>query len=829
LPVGGFIPLVARANASGTPDPTSNPVQFNFAIAADTVNALGTTGGFLGLNLSHNFGGAATSGTHHAARFNILHNGTVDVSVGGGFQSSLQAWYTGSSTFTTGLGAAFAFNPQVILTSAASNYALLEAIEGVATSFMLGTPPTTRAVLAAFTGGTQQASNDDDGINFSGVAGEVGFMSGIRYGRFGTVWPIDPAGSLIMARTQANATGYLPPTAAYGMRFGNVNFTAGVLKSPGLLIDGAGTVNVGAGKIAKIATGISIDVVNYTGGTPTISAAGASYQVNDQLTGTGTATLNGGIYIVDTVSGGGNILTGHFLVGREPVSYGGAGPATIAMEGGHGNQLAVVGVTWTRQRALQIQPTAGGTTQIGSNFQHVDPANGIYNITSANGVSKTDPWMVSFVNVGNAGGAGTPLSGVSYVNNFLVTDVVKTTQSVFGLGLTHNIAPNGNSATGSRGGLGVTLVQVGSSQGGSITGTFISSAAVFNMWARSNLGGTASLYDGGLNGINPTMEIQAGATFIRGGSGIEIDTEAQTGTSYGSIVQQLNVLTAGHQVKGYLNENISLVIAGSTNAPDLMYGVKFTDHDSDNPFGSLAKLIYVGMDRFVAPTTVASNLDFGNTIVSAFHARAPYAAMVPLQATGITGATRLTSDGLAASSFIYQAHVTNRGTGFTSFPTITVTGGSGAVVNAMVSQGVMGKPGVFSPGTGVPPEATAAVTGGGGSGATVALVMAGNTMNFPINSAVDFDARVVMRSTTGEAICWSCEFGARMGATASTTAIIGAPTWTQVWATAGAAAAIAISNPIADTTLGAINITVTPSSLTWSGGGQVRMTKTSRI
>jgi hypothetical protein len=368
LPVGGFIPFVARANASGTPDSTSNPVQFNFAIAADTVNALGTTGGFLGLNLSHNFGGAATSGTHHAARFNILHNGTVDVSVGGGFQSSLQAWYTGSSTFTTGLGAAFAFNPQVILTSAASNYALLEAIEGVATSFMLGTPPTTRAVLAAFTGGTQQASNDDDGINFSGVAGEVGFMSGIRYGRFGTVWPIDPAGSLIMARTQANATGYLPPTAAYGMRFGNVNFTAGVLKSPGLLIDGAGTVNVGAGKIAKIATGMSIDVTNYTGGSPTISAAGASYQVNDQLTGTGTATLNGGIYIVDTVSGGGNILTGHFLAGREPVSYGGAGPATIAMEGGHGNQLAVIGVTWTQQRALQIQPTAGGSTTVGGTF-----------------------------------------------------------------------------------------------------------------------------------------------------------------------------------------------------------------------------------------------------------------------------------------------------------------------------------------------------------------------------------------------------------------------------------------------------------------------------
>jgi hypothetical protein len=161
---------------------------------------------------------------------------------------------------------------------------------------------------------------------------------------------------------------------------------------------------------------------------------------------------------------------------------------------------------------------------------------------------------------------------------------------------------------------------------------------------------------------------------------------------------------------------------------------------------------------------------------------------------------------------------------------VTVTGGSGVQINGNFSITSMSKPGIFNPGTGVPPEATAAVTGGGASvNGTITLRMAGNTMNFPINSAVDFDARVVMRSTTGEAICWSCEFGARMGATASTTAIIGAPAWTQVWATAGAAAAIGISPPVADTTLGAINITVTPSSLTWSGGGQVRMTKSSRV
>jgi hypothetical protein len=227
---------------------------------------------------------------------------------------------------------------------------------------------------------------------------------------------------------------------------------------------------------------------------------------------------------------------------------------------------------------------------------------------------------------------------------------------------------------------------------------------------------------------------------------------------------------------------------------------------------------------------IAADMDFGNNTVSAFHERAPYVVILPLQANAITGATRLTSDGSAASSFIYETRVTARGTGYTTIPTITVTGGSGTVLHTQLALGGgMGKVGVFNPGTGVPAEAIAAVTGGGGSGATVALVMAGNTMNFPINSAVDFDARVVMRSTTGEAVCWTCEWGATMGATASTTAIIGAPTWTVVWSTAGALAAIGISNPTADTTLGAINVTVTPTSLTWSGGGQVRMTKSTRV
>ena len=526
-------------------------------------------------------------------------------------------------------------------------------------------------------------------------------------------------------------------------------------------------------------------------------------------------------------------------IGEAPtdgVTYGRRGSAAtwygvLPLTGGTvSGPLGVTGSITNGAAPLTIQPDVLGTTQLGGRIQHVNPSNATHYITSNNIASHTDPWMVSFIWVGNSGGAGTPLTGISAVNNYLINDVVSINGNVQGVSITHNIAPNGNTASGSRSAFTASLIQLGSSQGGTITGSGISSGGVVNAWGRSNLGGTSSLYTGALNGLNAVAKLQNGATYVLGSSGFEIDTSAETGSSYTAITQQLNVVLGTHQVRGYLNENISQLIAAQAGAvADLMYGIRFIDQSAANPFDPKAKLTYVGRDNAAAVATVASNLDHGNTTVGAFHSRAPYSQTVPLQANGITGATRLTSDGLAASSFIYEAIKTAPGGGYTSNPTVTVTGGAGAIVNAIQGQGnVVAKVGVFNPGTGVPAEATAAVSGAG-TGATVALVMAGNTLNFSINSAIHCEARIVMRSTTGEAICWSCEFGARMGATASTAVIIGAPAWTQVWATAGAPAAISISAPAADTTLGAINITVTPSSLTWSGGGQVRMTKSSRV
>ena len=225
-------------------------------------------------------------------------------------------------------------------------------------------------------------------------------------------------------------------------------------------------------------------------------------------------------------------------------------------------------------------------------------------------------------------------------------------------------------------------------------------------------------------------------------------------------------------------------------------------------------------------------MDAAAVIVKGPTIKGPYWSEIPLQATGITGSTRLTTDGAAAASYIHDAIVTNEGTGYTSYPTVTVTGCTGAVVNAAIGSGnVIGELGVYTPGTGCAAEATIAISGGGGSSATGSLVIAGNTLNFPINSAATISCSVVAKSGS-DIVGWSTKFIAWMGATASTTAIVGAPAWTLDFETAGAAAKFtgsAPSAPTADTTLGAVNLTIVPSSGTWNVGGMCRMTRTSQI
>ena len=439
------------------------------------------------------------------------------------------------------------------------------------------------------------------------------------------------------------------------------------------------------------------------------------------------------------------------------------------------------------------------------------------------------PWLASLVNA-----KGPSLTGQFDAMSFTIQDDTHVSSGgLVGLNIAMNVAPNGNSASGGKIAFSATLDEIGTSQGGTITSSGIASGGVINAWSSSNTGGASSNYIGALNGLNCTMELKSGATFKDGGTGLEVDTTAATGSSYDAIEQVLISTLSNHAVAGRLNANAGILFTGASGAiADTMDMIRVGGQGSAYPGHPFGRIFYAGATQGYTLTSQvsASAFDVANNTFKSFTFRAPFKQDVVLQASGITSATRLTSDLGPASSFIYDA-LFSGGTGFTTNPTIAVTGGTGASVMARIdANGFPQKIGVANAGTGVPSNATASVSGGGGTGMTVALRIAGNTLNFPVNSAVDISGRLVFRSSTsGDAICWSIEFGATQGATPGTTAIVGSPTWTQVWATGSAAAHIAISTPTADTTLGAINITVTPSAETWTGGGTFSVNKSVQI
>lgn len=448
-----------------------------------------------------------------------------------------------------------------------------------------------------------------------------------------------------------------------------------------------------------------------------------------------------------------------------------------------------------------------------------------FNLTSNNLINAASLWNFSSVFAGNAGGAGTPLTGNSYVNSYNIADQAFSSGAIFGWAFTDAVGTNSNSASGARAAMTVSLV---APSGGTITNGGIWTGLQGNAWSATNFGGVSTAYSGTLNGGNLVTLIQGGATFMQGASGLEIDLAAETGSSYDELVGLLIAPLALHQIAGYTNTNAGIVFSGQVGTrPDLIFGLKFGDQSSASVMDSYAKLLFVSQGFANSTQTLASGVDVSNATMQAPYIRAPYSQELTLHATGITAATRLTTDGAAANGFVYDAIVTNSGNSYTAHPTTTVTGGSGAVIHFEPGPGPLARPGVFTPGSGVPAEATLAISGGGGSSAAASLVVSGNTLNFAINSAIYVSCKISAWDTVGDAKGWTIDFGARMGATASTTAIIGSPTWTVTFDTGSAP--LALSNPTADTTLGGIIITGTPTAVTASYGGKCSMTKSTRF
>lgn len=435
---------------------------------------------------------------------------------------------------------------------------------------------------------------------------------------------------------------------------------------------------------------------------------------------------------------------------------------------------------------------------------------------------------------------GNPTGSITGSTNFasyVFQDQVQSTGNSDAISIQHNIAPNGNTVTGPRVTLDILQTQVGSNQSGSISNSTISDVLRTTGFMQSNLGGISGHHLGSITTFNNSCQVYASATFVNGCLGVEFDLGSQGGaTSYQRNIHAFFAET-NDTVSGLLGPPNGVVLLNQqNNNVGLWRGISFGYSGGYPPMNAFGGMISAEPAIGVTPPTTAFGIDFGYMKYKAFSTRQPFRQSVPLQATGITGVTRLTSDGTAASGFILQARLTASGSGYTSEPTATVTGCTSAVVNTgLDASNVLRELGVFTPGSACTAEATVAITSGGGSGGTGVLLISGNTLNFPIKSSIAVNCTIVADTfATGgtDSVSWTVAFGATMGTTASTTAIIGSPVWVVGAATAGAAAKFSGSlpaAPAADTTLGAINLSITPTTGTWNIGGECSMTKSAQI
>lgn len=386
---------------------------------------------------------------------------------------------------------------------------------------------------------------------------------------------------------------------------------------------------------------------------------------------------------------------------------------------------------------------------------------------------------------------------------------------------------NGSSATGPRTAIwGVSAVDnsVPNLNGDVLGGNFQTVInAAFGNGSAFGLGVQTSV----AGALGTTLNAQTGA------DSAEFDMQVGSGTSISRKIGIAVTETAGDASQG-INGDTAILLGNAANASAWKVGIGFGDYSSSFPVASTGTMIGVSANAlgqsgtFGSAVKAASAIDVSQVTLGAFVTRYPFNQEMPLQARGVSSATRLTSDGGAASSFLSYVTVTTTGTGYTAAPTTSVTGCTGATVQASVNGGTVIAVGVTAAGSACRSNASISFSGGGGSGAVAAPVISGNTLNLPPNSTVEVHCIVVAQNSGDtEQIGEHIYFGATQGATPATTTILGTPSWVSDFSVG--TPTITFGTPTADTTLGAINLTVTPSAGTWSVGGSCHMVGTAQV
>jgi hypothetical protein len=334
-------------------------------------------------------------------------------------------------------------------------------------------------------------------------------------------------------------------------------------------------------------------------------------------------------------------------------------------------------------------------------------------------------------------------------------------------------------------------------------------------------GGLPGLYRGAPEVVNVGC-VEFGTSFMTDGCAlVEYDSVSFVGSTFrqNTFINYVNESAVQGAIGGTIGENWESI--GGALGMSLIQSIGA--QAGDNPLsatGGVSAIVPITTNTMF---TLGYHTDYSMGVYAGPANCEPSDCIWNFNAAVVRAATRLTSDGNAASGWLANVYVTNNGSGYVTSPAVTVTGGCDAVVNTALNVGNSGifYPGVYSPGTVCPAETTLTVAMPP-TGVTALLTprIMGNTMNMPINSTNTVSCTVNALDTAGDNIAWTIgPFAVLMGATSSTTTIPSAPTWTAVpgSTTTNAVVNLAIGVPTADTTLGALSIVATPANASFIG------------
>lgn len=302
-----------------------------------------------------------------------------------------------------------------------------------------------------------------------------------------------------------------------------------------------------AGGLTVNAAGFLLNGTPFGGGAGNPGGSNTQVQINGAgaFVGNSTFTFNSSTKLVGAqalaVSGGGS-LAGTFS-GTPTFSGLHTFSAGASIAGGALSGTFTGAPTWNGAHTFTNQASAPAITLTGNNTV----------LSNTNTIG----WLHAqgFI-------AGTPSVSTNVVG-IIASDVMEPTGQVPQLvNITHNLAPNGDTATGNRITFGVVQTAIGASvAGGSYTHSGINQAAQFTIFSDCNVGGTNA--GSGAQGSNTTVGVTAtlntGATFYAGNAGMEIDTATCTGASTASANSLLLVQTSNHQTQAVFEDNGLLI------------------------------------------------------------------------------------------------------------------------------------------------------------------------------------------------------------------------------------------------------------------------------